>query len=113
MVAPTTSYPRSTNMAAATEESTPPDIATRTRSFPISRSDHSSRFCHELGEYICSAGDLFVGVGCANAHADGASAECRVHAECAQYVTRTHTSTLARASARTGDTAEIQRHQHR
>src|SRR2546426_984714 len=31
MVAPTTSYPCSTRSAAATEESTPPDIATRTR----------------------------------------------------------------------------------
>src|SRR5438874_824836 len=32
MVAPTTSYPASTSKAAATDESTPPDIATRTRS---------------------------------------------------------------------------------
>src|SRR2546425_12349563 len=34
MVAPTTSYPSSTRIAAATELSTPPDIATRTRSLP-------------------------------------------------------------------------------
>src|SRR5207249_6628571 len=33
MVAPTTSYPASTSKAAATELSTPPDMATRTRSF--------------------------------------------------------------------------------
>src|SRR5437762_11068156 len=33
MVAPTTSYPSSTRIAAATELSTPPDMATRTRSF--------------------------------------------------------------------------------
>src|SRR6266545_7188101 len=33
MVAPTTSYPCSTSNAAATDESTPPDMATRTRSF--------------------------------------------------------------------------------
>src|SRR5947207_5579466 len=32
MVAPMTSYPASTSNAAATDESTPPDIATRTRS---------------------------------------------------------------------------------
>src|SRR5207237_6134112 len=32
MVAPTTSYPASTSDAAATDESTPPDMATRTRS---------------------------------------------------------------------------------
>src|SRR6266513_4882096 len=32
MVAPMTSYPASTRSAAATDESTPPDIATRTRS---------------------------------------------------------------------------------
>src|SRR5205823_2996731 len=32
MVAPTTSYPASTSNAAATDESTPPDMATRTRS---------------------------------------------------------------------------------
>src|SRR2546423_7504064 len=32
MVAPTTSYPASTSNAAATDESTPPDIATSTRS---------------------------------------------------------------------------------
>src|SRR6266540_6022950 len=32
MVAPTTSYPSSTRIAAATELSTPPDMATRTRS---------------------------------------------------------------------------------
>src|SRR6266550_8418795 len=32
MVAATTSYPRSTSSAAATELSTPPDMATRTRS---------------------------------------------------------------------------------
>src|SRR2546427_1937629 len=32
MVAPTTSYPASTKSAAATDESTPPDIATSTRS---------------------------------------------------------------------------------
>src|SRR3989442_4168257 len=31
MVAPTTSYPSSTRIAAATELSTPPDMATRTR----------------------------------------------------------------------------------
>src|SRR6266542_5118387 len=33
MVAPTTSYPSSTRIAAATELSTPPDMATRTRPF--------------------------------------------------------------------------------
>src|SRR6266550_5678518 len=32
MVAPTTSYPASTSRAAATDESTPPDMATSTRS---------------------------------------------------------------------------------
>src|SRR5437016_11999247 len=32
MVAPTTSYPAATSKAAATDESTPPDMATRTRS---------------------------------------------------------------------------------
>src|SRR5438874_6474602 len=35
MVAPTTSYPASTSKAAATDESTPPDMATRTRSFNV------------------------------------------------------------------------------
>src|SRR6266403_528465 len=35
MVAPTTSYPSSTRIAAATELSTPPDMATRTRSFTV------------------------------------------------------------------------------
>src|SRR6266513_2207759 len=35
MVAATTSYPRSTSSAAATELSTPPDMATRTRSFTV------------------------------------------------------------------------------
>src|SRR5216117_2110103 len=35
MVGPTTSYPASTSKAAATDESTPPDIATRTRSFTV------------------------------------------------------------------------------
>src|SRR5438093_13192904 len=35
MVAPTTAYPASTSKAAATDESTPPDIATRTRSFTV------------------------------------------------------------------------------
>src|SRR5256886_16420279 len=35
MVAPTTSCPASTSKAAATDESTPPDMATRTRSFNV------------------------------------------------------------------------------
>src|SRR5438094_721777 len=41
MVAPTTSYPASTSKAAATDESTPPDIATRTRSATTSPSPNA------------------------------------------------------------------------
>src|SRR5438093_9887950 len=41
MVAPTTSYPASTRIAAATDESTPPDIATRTRSATTSPSPNA------------------------------------------------------------------------
>src|SRR5690348_6347665 len=43
MVAPTTSYPASTNRAAATDESTPPDIATRTRSLTVPPRPKSER----------------------------------------------------------------------
>src|ERR1051326_6003294 len=43
MVAPTTSYPASTSKAAATDESTPPDMATRTRS--LTKPPHPSAEC--------------------------------------------------------------------
>src|SRR6266568_8485818 len=43
MVAPTTSYPASTSKAAATDESTPPDMATRTRS--LTRPPHPGAEC--------------------------------------------------------------------
>src|SRR2546421_4247624 len=43
MVAPTTSYPASTSKAEATDESTPPDMATRTRSLNVP--SHPSAEC--------------------------------------------------------------------
>src|SRR5213082_2243543 len=46
MVAPTTSYPACTSKAAATDESTPPDMATSTRSLttpPRRNAEHGAR----------------------------------------------------------------------
>src|SRR5256885_16517150 len=52
MVAPTTSSPASTSKAAATEESTPPDIATSTRS--LTRPPHPGAECGvRNAEYQC------------------------------------------------------------
>src|ERR1017187_1824997 len=47
-VAPTTSCPRSTRRAAATEESTPPDMATNTRTGPV---------CHPFSGGMSQGGD--------------------------------------------------------
>src|SRR5919108_3822305 len=43
MVAPTTSYPASTRSAAATDESTPPDMATSTRAFTVPPTPNAER----------------------------------------------------------------------
>src|SRR5205085_10012406 len=51
MVAATTSYPASTSSAAATDESTPPDIATRTRSLTAPPRPNAERGTRKAEQY--------------------------------------------------------------
>src|SRR5271155_4346915 len=62
-VAPTTSYPCSTRRAAATEESTPPDMATSTRMRPVCQlgSAAMSQRGHDAGHD--GQGPIDVGLG--------------------------------------------------
>src|SRR6185503_5377281 len=105
IVAPTTSYPCSTSIAAATDESTPPDIATSTRSFvplisPCSVRGvrvgvrHAARLLHERGKYLCHALDAAVGRQTADAHANRRRRELWGDADRAQHVRRRYAPAL-------------------
>src|ERR1035437_1212616 len=79
MVAPTTSYPSRTSMAAATDESTPPDIATSTRGFTCRSTvgaasigvRQSARLERQRREHFRDTVDARVGRERTEAHADG------------------------------------------
>src|SRR5687767_145428 len=109
MVAPTTSYPRSTRIAAATDESTPPDIATRTRS-PVTRSPVTSahpgqaaRLLDQRRKERRHALDAVVGGERPEAHPHRRRSEVGADAERAEHVRRRHTSALAGRPGRRGD----------
>src|SRR5437773_4535736 len=59
IVAPTTSYPASTSSAAATDESTPPDIATSTRSLIAPLPPNAERGTRNAGQTALALGFFF------------------------------------------------------
>src|SRR5712692_4543511 len=113
MVAPTTSYPCSTSRAAATELSTPPDMATRTRSGtgedsrqrPHLRDDARK----DLGHPVQLVGRRLP----AQAEAERADGEGAGDAHRHQHVRGLDRAGVARGSARRADAGEVEMHQER
>src|SRR4051812_34805492 len=104
-------------MAAATEESTPPDMATSTRS--VTRSSlrdcrgGAARLVDELAEYVGDAIDALVVVQAAEADAESRVRQVTLDADGRQDVRRTHRAALAGRTRRAADAAQVERHEHR
>src|SRR5436190_7205101 len=108
MVAPTTSYPCSTSSAAATDESTPPDIATSTRVFILRHRLEAARLAHELGEHFDHAIHGRFCAERAERHADRRADELTRNADGRQHVRRSRAAALTRGAARAPDSLKVQ-----
>src|SRR6476646_3862021 len=113
MVAPTTSYPCSTSRAAATELSTPPDMATRTRS---GTGEESRQRPHlrddprkDLGHPVKLVGRRLP------AQTEPKRANCKGAGDAHrhQYVRGLDRAGVARGSARCADAGEVEMHEER
>src|ERR1700678_975764 len=115
-VAPTTSWPSSTRSAAATEESTPPDIATSTRMRPVCHPDvppdltgHDfSGAATQRGDHPRHDGQGAVDVGPGGVvpqrEADGPARQVVGHPHGGQHVARLEGATGARGPTGRADT---------
>src|SRR4051812_24067664 len=95
IVAPTTSYPCLTSRAAATDESTPPLIATSTRSRMALRRGEPAGLVDQRREQLGHARDARIRGEGAEAHADGRPGEVRGDAEGTEHVRGRDASALA------------------
>src|SRR6188474_1867561 len=87
IVAPTTSYPWRTSSAAATEESTPPLIATRTRSrIRLSRRRQTARLLGQHRKHLGNTIDARLGGERAKAEPDRRLRDVRRDAERLEHV---------------------------
>src|SRR5688572_20808005 len=113
MVAPTTSYPCSTRRAAATELSTPPDMATSTFSRTAEDSRELAHLLDDRGEDL--GGPLDVGPGGAvpEAEADGAERELPRHPHGGEHVRRLDRPRGAGRASRDGDPGQVEVHEQR
>src|SRR5581483_9020196 len=115
MVAPMTSYPCSARIAAATEESTPPDMATRTR--PRIGSARGAGQPPGLGderwEELGHTVDRIGRGERAEAHAHRRDRELPREPDGAQDVRWLHVPALAGRARGAGDAREIERHEER
>src|ERR1700733_1130206 len=89
-VAPGTSWPCSTRRAAATEESTPPDIATRTRMDPVCHrgSAAPAQRSDDRGHHVEGAVDFCVGGRVPEREADRTGGQPGCDAHRGQHVAR-------------------------
>src|ERR1041384_2422360 len=113
MVAPTTSWPSSTRRAAATELSTPPDIATRTR---LRTSQHHRQLADLLdhpGEHLDGALDVLGGRVVAEAQPDRAERERARHPRRGGHGGGSARAGGARGPARRGDPRQVEMHEER
>src|SRR3954464_7900129 len=99
MVAPTTSYPCSTSSAAATDESTPPDIATSTRVFILRHRMEAARLAHELREHFAHAIAGRFGAQRAERHTNCRADELARNADGRQHVRRSRAAALTCGAA--------------
>src|SRR5688572_14978674 len=111
MVAPTTSYPCSTSRAAATELSTPPDIATSTFSRTAEHSRELAHLLDDCGEYVGGAIDVGLAGGVAEAEAQRAEGQLSGHAECREDVRGLDGASRARRAPRDRYARQIEVHE--
>src|SRR5690348_4565326 len=86
IVAPTTSYPCRTRRAAATDESTPPLMATSTRCCMTLCRGEPTRLLDERREELGNARDGLVGGERTEAQANGGTGQARGNAERREHV---------------------------
>src|SRR6266566_695640 len=121
MVAPMTSYPASTSNAAATDESTPPDIATRTRSLTAPLPNYRASSMQYRGQLPNLVNDLRQ---CTDDRihvlrhavlperkAQRRHAELARHAHRAEHVRRLHRPGAAGRPRRAGNGGEVEMHE--
>src|SRR4051794_34699217 len=112
MVTPTTSCPCSTRSAAATEESTPPLIATIT--FTTShRSRLAAQSTHRCHEHVDRAIDVLLGRRVPEAHPQRADRVALVDSHRGEYVRRLHRPARAGRSRRRADARLVEEIQQR
>ncbi len=113
-------------MAAATEESTPPDMATRTRAPrgagntigrrtrqpTTSGRGEPARLQGQRGEHFGDAIDARVGRKRSDAHPDCRAREFVADAYGLEHIRRAHTPALASRPTGARDAVEVERHQH-
>src|SRR5438552_11283149 len=121
IVAPMTSYPASTSNAAATDESTPPDIATRTRSLTAPLRNYRASSMQYRGQLPNLVNDLRQ---CTDDRihvlrhavlperkAQRRHAELARHAHRAEHVRRLHRPGAAGRPRRAGNAGEVEMHE--
>src|SRR5688572_17431045 len=108
-----TSWPCAARSAAATEESTPPDIATTTRMSPCSNSCDRPQFLDDRRHLREEIINIRVGVPGAQTDPDRVLGAVRGEAHCAQDVRRLEGTGRARGTRGHRDPFEIERNQER
>src|SRR5690348_1160636 len=102
-----TSYPCSTRRAAATELSTPPDIATRTRLRPAKHHRELAYLLHHPGEDLRDACDVGGGALVPQGKAEGPERHVARDPHRLHHVRRLHRPGGAGAPARGTDPREV------
>src|SRR5690348_3718600 len=110
---PITSCPSRASRAAATEESTPPDIATTMRISLLSTPDERSKFLDRRRKLRDQLIDFSLRVSGAEAEADRVLRAVRRQAHRAEHVRRLQCAGRAGGARRDGEALEIERDEQR